>query len=101
MLLTNGLMLKFFVKAMQENGAAKATVYNFTINYLSSVRLTSNFIIQIVFGAMFFDENITQRLLLGASFIISGAVLISTCQDKTQEYKPIPQEIEMKTNGTN
>ena len=37
MLLTNGLMLRFYVKSMHENGAAKATVYNFAINYLSSV----------------------------------------------------------------
>ncbi len=46
MLMTNGLMLRFYVKAMHENGAAKATVYNFAINYLSSL----------VLGAIFFNE---------------------------------------------
>lgn len=39
MLLSNGLMLRFYVKSMHENGAAKATVYNFAINYLSSVKV--------------------------------------------------------------
>ena len=37
MLTANALMLRFYMKAMQEHGAAKATVYNFAINYLSSV----------------------------------------------------------------
>lgn len=36
-LVGNGIILKFQVKAMNENGAAKATVYNFTVNYLWSV----------------------------------------------------------------
>lgn len=37
MLLSNMLMLKFYVQSMSENGAAKATVYNFAVNYLASV----------------------------------------------------------------
>lgn len=37
-IVVNGLMLRFYVKSMHENGAAKATVYNFAVNYLSSVR---------------------------------------------------------------
>ena len=49
MLLSNALMLKFYVLSMHENGAAKATVYNFAINYLSSL----------TFGAVFFNEVIT------------------------------------------
>jgi hypothetical protein len=49
MLLSNALMLKFYVLSMHENGAAKATVYNFAINYLSSL----------TFGALFFNEVIT------------------------------------------
>lgn len=40
MLLSNGLMMKYFVMSMHENGAAKATVYNFVINYIASVRGT-------------------------------------------------------------
>ncbi len=34
-------MLRFYVKSMHENGAAKATVYNFAVNYLASVRILS------------------------------------------------------------
>ena len=41
MLFSNALMLRFYVKSMQENGAAIATVYNFAINYLSSIALGS------------------------------------------------------------
>ena len=41
MLISNALMLKFFVQSMHENGAAKATVYNFAINYVASVSFTS------------------------------------------------------------
>ena len=37
MLASNALMLKFYVKSMHVVGAAKATVYNFAINYVSSV----------------------------------------------------------------
>ena len=68
MLLSNALMLKFYVKSMHENGAAKATVYNFAINYLSSLTL----------GALFFNESITQRLIFGVILILSGTALIST-----------------------
>ena len=46
MLLANALMLKYYVRSMHENGAAKATVYNFAVNYLSSI----------LFGALFFQE---------------------------------------------
>ena len=70
MLLSNALMLKFYVLSMHENGAAKATVYNFAINYLSSL----------TFGAMFFNEVITKRLLMGVTLILCGTALISTVQ---------------------
>lgn len=72
MLLSNALMLKYFVYAMHENGAAKATVYNFAINYLSSI----------MFGWAFFGEDVTLRLLCGVSFILAGTTLISTCKEK-------------------
>jgi hypothetical protein len=38
-LFTNAMMLKYYVKSMAENGAAKATVYNFVISYVGSVRI--------------------------------------------------------------
>jgi hypothetical protein len=38
MLLSNAIMLKFYVRSMAENGAAKATVYNFAVNYMGSVK---------------------------------------------------------------
>ena len=69
MLLSNALMLKFYVLSMHENGAAKATVYNFAINYLSSIAL----------GAMVFGEQVTARLMMGVCLILSGTAMIGTC----------------------
>lgn len=69
MLLSNALMLKFYVRSMHENGAAKATVYNFAINYLSSIG----------FGAFFFGEHITGRLMMGVTLILAGTSMIGTC----------------------
>ena len=66
---TSGLMYTYYVKSMQENGAAKATVYNFAVNYIGSI----------IFGFLFFNESITQRLLFGMSLILSGTFLVSTC----------------------
>ena len=34
---TSTLMYTYYVKSMQENGAGKATVYNFAVNYLGSI----------------------------------------------------------------
>ena len=69
MLLSNALMLKFYVLSMHENGAAKATVYNFAINYLSSIAL----------GAMVFGEQVSGRLMMGVTLILAGTSMISTC----------------------
>ena len=69
MLLSNALMLKFYVLSMHENGAAKATVYNFAINYLSSIAL----------GAMVFGEHVSARLMMGVCLILSGTAMIGTC----------------------
>jgi len=69
MLLSNALMLKFYVLSMHENGAAKATVYNFAINYLSSIAL----------GAVVFGEQVSARLLMGVCLILSGTAMIGTC----------------------
>ena len=46
MILSNVLMMRFYVLSMHENGAAKATVYNFVVNYFASI----------CFGALFFGE---------------------------------------------
>jgi uncharacterized membrane protein len=69
MLLSNALMLKFYVLSMHENGAAKATVYNFAINYLYTIAL----------GAVVFGEQVTARLMIGVCLILSGTAMIGTC----------------------
>jgi drug/metabolite transporter (DMT)-like permease len=62
-------MLKFYVLSMHENGAAKATVYNFAINYLSSIAL----------GAVVFGEQVSARLMIGVCLILAGTAMIGTC----------------------
>ena len=49
MILANVLMNRFFVLSMKQHGAAKATVYNFAVNYLASL----------AFGYLFFNEIIS------------------------------------------
>ena len=46
MILSNVLMMRFYILSMHENGAAKATVYNFVVNYFASI----------CFGALLFGE---------------------------------------------
>ena len=41
---TSGLMYAYYMASMQENGAARATVYNFCVNFIGSI----------IFGALFF-----------------------------------------------
>ena len=74
MILANILMIRFYVLSMQLNGAAKATVYNFAVNYLASISL----------GSLFFGEAITARLCLGVSLVLTGTAIISTCQEEDQ-----------------
>eukprot|EP00347_Sterkiella_histriomuscorum_P013980 403362625 len=84
-IVVNGLMLRFYVKSMHENGAAKATVYNFAVNYLSSI----------AFGFLFFNELVNQRLLLGVVFILSGTFTISTCKQSTDnqvQYQKVEEK---------
>ena len=69
MILANILMYRFYILSMHENGAAKATVFNFVVNYFASL----------VFGYLFFSEIITQRLLFGVVFILIGTGFISKC----------------------
>ena len=45
----SGMMYTYYMKSTQENGAAKATVYNFAVNYLGSI----------IFGFAFFNEIVT------------------------------------------
>jgi len=78
MLLSNALMLKFYVLSMHENGAAKATVYNFAVNYLASIGL----------GAAVFGEEVTMRLVMGVTMILAGTAMISKCgEEKEKERK--------------
>ena len=74
MLFANVLMLRFYVLSMQENGAAKATVQNFAVNYLASI----------LFGWLFFAEIVTVKLVLGVVLILAGVGIIATCQDDWQ-----------------
>lgn len=53
--------------SMHENGAAKATVYDFAVNYIASICL----------GSVLFEEVVTKRLFLGVSLILTGTILIS------------------------
>ena len=69
MILANILMIRFYVLSMQVNGAAKATVFNFAVNYLASI----------FFGYLLFGEAITGRLCAGVSLIMAGTAVISTC----------------------
>ena len=69
MILANILMIRFYVLSMQTNGAAKATVFNFAVNYLASI----------IFGYILFEEAITSRLCYGVCLIMAGSALISTC----------------------
>ena len=65
----SGLMYTYYLRSMHENGAAKATVYNFAVNYVGSI----------IFGALIFNEKVTIRLLGGVFLILLGTSLISTC----------------------
>ena len=71
MLCANVLMLRFYVLSMQENGAAKATVNNFAVNFVASI----------IFGWLFFAETVTIKLVLGVALILSGVGIIATCQE--------------------
>ena len=67
----SGLMYTYYIKSMQINGAAKATVYNFAINYIGSI----------IFGFLFFNESINSKLLCGMVLILSGTYLISSIEE--------------------
>ena len=76
MILCNVLMMKFYMSSCKENGAGKATVYNFVVNYLASI----------CFGAFFFNETVTLRLLSGVLLILSGTFVISMCDQKEDPF---------------
>ena len=77
MILCNVLMMKFYMSSCQENGAGKATVYNFVVNYLASI----------CFGAFFFNEEVTYRLVAGVLLILSGTFVISMCESKKDPFE--------------
>ena len=71
MIIANILMIRYFVLSMQENGAAKATVQNFAVNYLASVFI----------GWYLFKEVITIKLIVGIVLILAGTLLIAMGSD--------------------
>ena len=77
MICANILMLRFYVLSMQENGAAKATVQNFSVQYLASI----------AFGWLFFNEIVTVKLCLGVVLILAGVGIISTCSEDWDQAK--------------
>ena len=72
MLGANAMMLKYYVLAMHAHGAAKATVYNFAVNYIASI----------AFGGLVFGEPISLKLVAGVVFILAGTAVISTVGGK-------------------
>mmetsp|Transcript_7122 Transcript_7122/g.5093 ORF Transcript_7122/g.5093 Transcript_7122/m.5093 type:complete len:98 (+) Transcript_7122:189-482(+) len=79
MLCSNALMMRFYILSMHQNGAAKATVYNFAVNYLASI----------LFGDLFFGEHISTRLITGIVLILIGTFIISMCQEEDDPYGPL------------
>jgi drug/metabolite transporter (DMT)-like permease len=71
MFLCKMVKYRFYMLSMHENGAAKATVYDFVVNYIASI----------CFGSLLFDEVVTKRLCVGVTLILSGTVLISQCKE--------------------
>ncbi|CAG9310741.1 unnamed protein product [Blepharisma stoltei] len=67
MLVLNSLMIKFFMQSLKDLGASKATVINFTCNYMSSA----------VFGYLVYSEYLSLTWGLGALLMIIGVYIIS------------------------
>ena len=86
MICANILMLRFYVLSMQENGAAKATVQNFGVNYLASI----------FFGYLLFSEKITVKLCFGVLLILSGVGIISTCEENIDDVTTTTEKNESK-----
>ena len=67
-----GMMHFYFAKSMNEYGAAKATVYNFSINFIGTI----------FFGWSVFGEQITNRLMAGVVLMLVGTFIISSIELK-------------------
>ena len=75
MILANVMMYRYFILSMHENGAAQAGVFNFAVNYITSVFI----------GYYAFGETVTARLLLGLTFVLSGSALIGMCREADEK----------------
>lgn len=75
MLLSNTLMMRSFVTSIKRLGTGKATVANFTCNYLVSV----------LFGYFLYGEVASARWAVGALLMIAGVVVISSDLKSKQE----------------
>ena len=73
MLILNSLMIKYFLQSMKELGAGKASVINFTCNYLSSVS-----VMQAIVGVLFYGEVVSLQWMMGAGLMLIGVnILVS------------------------
>ena len=79
MLICNTLMIRYYIRSMHENGASRAVVYNFTVNYIASL----------FFGAIFFDETITGSLLIGVVMILVGTAIIFISKAREEEEREV------------
>jgi len=68
MLTFNALMMKSFVTSIQRLGTGKATVANFTCNYLVSA----------LFGYFLYGEVASVQWAVGATLMIAGVVVVSS-----------------------
>mmetsp|Transcript_425 Transcript_425/g.736 ORF Transcript_425/g.736 Transcript_425/m.736 type:complete len:115 (+) Transcript_425:792-1136(+) len=67
MLALNSLMLKYLMESYKHLGAGKATVVNFTCNYILSAAM----------GYLFYSEAISTQWLLGATTMLVGVYIIT------------------------
>ena len=81
-----GMMHFYFAKSMNEIGAAKATVYNFSINFIGTI----------FFSWSVFGEAVTQRLMAGVVFMLIGTFIISSI-----DLKEIKTKVEDKDSKKN
>jgi drug/metabolite transporter (DMT)-like permease len=71
MLVLNAVMLSYFVKSIAVLGSSRATLANFTCNYLTSVRVTQAF-----FGWAIYGEALSLQWGLGASLMLVGIYFV-------------------------
>jgi len=71
MLYLNSLMIKFFLKSLQTNGATLTTVMNFSFNFLLSG----------LSGFLFFKEKIRTTWIIGISLVLTGVIILSKSKE--------------------